>query len=140
MIKAKTLLNVSRVKDLDFDVLSLKSPWVENPMMWHKILKIWQNYRRNLRQLEERLEKEIFKLRVGDELQQGVMKLAKVYERVQRWIQIYKGTKSPSEMNIAQETLREIEELTLRVDNGFFKSIPPDIIKKLNQYWKQYKY
>ena len=69
-----------------------------------------------------------------------LMKLTKVYERVQRWIQIYKGTKSPSEMNIAQETLREIEELTLRVDNGFFKSIPPDIIKKLNQYWKQYKY
>ena len=28
--------------------------------------------------LEESLEKEIFKLRVGDELQQGVMKLAKV--------------------------------------------------------------
>ena len=68
-----------------------------------------------------------------------LMKLTKVYERVQRWIQIYKGTKSPSEMNIAQETLREIEELTLRVDNGFFKSIPPDIIKKLNHYWKQYK-
>ena len=69
-----------------------------------------------------------------------LMKLTKVYERVQRWIQIYKGTKSPSEMNIAQAILREIEELTLRVDNGFFKSIPPDIIKKLNQYWKQYKY
>ena len=68
-----------------------------------------------------------------------LMKLTKVYERVQRWIQIYKGTKSPSEMNIARVTLREIEELTLRVDNGFFKSIPPDVIDKLNRYWKQYK-
>ena len=68
-----------------------------------------------------------------------LMKLTKVYERVQRWIQIYKGTKSPSEMNIARKTLREIEELTLRVDNGFFKSIPPDVIDKLNRYWKQYK-
>ena len=44
VIKAKTLLNVSRVKNLDFDVLSLKSPWVENQMIWHKLLKIWQNY------------------------------------------------------------------------------------------------
>jgi len=88
VIKAKTLLNVSRVKNLDFDVLSLKSPWVENPIIWHKILKIWQNYRRNLRQLEERLEKEIFKLRVGDELQQGVMKLAKVYIAQKRKISI----------------------------------------------------
>jgi hypothetical protein len=66
-------------------------------------------------------------------------KLTKVYNRVQRWIQVYKGHKSPSEMNVAQGVLREIEELTARVDNGFFKSIPPDTIKKLNQYWKQYK-
>ena len=88
MIKAKTLLNKSRIKNLDFDILSLKSPWVEDPISWNKILKIWQNYRRNLRQLEERLEKEIFKLRVGDELQQGVMKLAKVYLAQKRKISI----------------------------------------------------
>ncbi len=88
IIKAKTLLNRTRVKNLDYDTLSLKSPWVENPISWNKILKIWQNYRRNLRQLEERLEKEIFKLRVGDELQQGVMKLAKVYIAQKRKISI----------------------------------------------------
>ena len=35
------------------------------------LLKIWQNYRRNLRQLEERLEKDVFKLKVGDELFDG---------------------------------------------------------------------
>ena len=88
LIKAKTLLTNSRIKKLDFETLSLKSPWVENPVTWNKILKIWQNYRRNLRQLEERLEKEIFKLRVGDELQQGVMKLAKVYIAQKRKISI----------------------------------------------------
>lgn len=88
LIKAKTLLTPSRIKKLDFETLSLKSPWVENPIIWNKILKIWQNYRRNLRQLEERLEKEIFKLRVGDELQQGVMKLAKVYIAQKRKISI----------------------------------------------------
>ncbi len=88
IIKAKTLLNIARVKNLDYDTLSLKSPWVENPISWNKILKIWQNYRRNLRQLEEGLEKEIFKLRVGDELQQGVMKLAKVSIAQKRKISI----------------------------------------------------
>jgi len=88
LIKAKTLLTPSRIKKLDFETLSLKSPWVENPIIWNNILKIWQNYRRNLRQLEERLEKEIFKLRVGDELQQGVMKLAKVYIAQKRKISI----------------------------------------------------
>ena len=66
-------------------------------------------------------------------------KLTKVYDRILEWIKKNQGLVSPSEMNIAQETLREIEELTLRVDNGFFKSIPPDVIDKLNRYWKQYK-
>ena len=41
-----------------------------------------------MRQLEDRLEKEIFKLRIGDELQQGVMKLAKVYIAQKRKVSI----------------------------------------------------
>ena len=88
VIKAKTSLTKSRVAKLDFESLSLKSPWVENPMIWANVLKIWQNYRRNLRQLEERLEKDVFKLKVGDELQQGVMKLAKVTIAQKRKISI----------------------------------------------------
>jgi len=71
--------------------------------------------------------------------QDRIKKLMKVYERVQRWIQIHKGGISPSDMNIAQTALREIEELTARVDNGHFSTIPIDQINKLNQYWKQYK-
>jgi len=88
VIKAKTSLTKSRVSKLDFESLSLKSPWVENPMIWANILKIWQNYRRNLRQLEERLEKDVFKLKVGDDLQQGIMKLAKVTIAQKRKISI----------------------------------------------------
>ena len=88
MIKAKTMLTEQRINDLDFERLSLKSPWVEDPFIWNNILRIWENYNRNLRQLEEKLEKDIFKLRVGDELQQGVMKLAKVYIAQKRKISV----------------------------------------------------
>ena len=66
-------------------------------------------------------------------------KITKVYERVQRWIQLHKGSISPSEMNIAQTALREIEELMARVDNGYFSAIPYDMMIKLNHYFKQYK-
>tara|TARA_R100001594_G_C3965862_1_gene246570 strand:- start:547 stop:774 length:228 start_codon:yes stop_codon:yes gene_type:complete len=66
-------------------------------------------------------------------------KITKVYERVQRWIQMYKGTKSPSEMNIAQAALREIEELMARVENGYFPTLTKDIMQRLNVLWKQYK-
>jgi len=65
-------------------------------------------------------------------------KLMKIYQRVQRWIQIYKGTKSPSEMNIAQETLREIEEFTARVNNIDYV-FSKDNMERLNRIWKQYK-
>ena len=41
-----------------------------------------------MKQLEDKLDREIFKLRVGDELQQGVMKLAKVYIAQKRKISI----------------------------------------------------
>jgi len=88
LVKAKTLLTKSRVESMDFEVLSLQSPWVENPIKWNNILKIWQNYTRNLKQLEDKLDREVFKLRVGDELQQGVMKLAKVYIAQKRKISI----------------------------------------------------
>ena len=67
-----------------------------------------------------------------------LMKLTKVYERVQRWIQIYKGTKSPSEMNIAMEVLREIEEFTSRVNNIDY-IFTKDNLQRLNRIWKQYK-
>ena len=88
VVKAKTLLNKKRISSLDFESLSLKSPWVINPINWNNVLKIWRNYNRNLKQLEDRLEKEIFKLRIGDELQQGVMKLAKVYIAQKRKVSI----------------------------------------------------
>ena len=88
VVKAKTLLTKKRINSLDFESLSLKSPWVINPINWNKVLKIWRNYNRNLKQLEDKLEKEIFKLRIGDELQQGVMKLAKVYIAQKRKVSI----------------------------------------------------
>ena len=88
VVKAKTLLTKNRISKLDYESLSLKSPWVNNAENWNNILKIWQNYNRNLKQLEDKLEKEIFKLRIGDELQQGVMKLAKVYIAQKRKVSI----------------------------------------------------
>ena len=88
VLKAKTLLNKGRISKLNFENLSLKSPWVDSIADWNKILKIWKNYKKSLRILEETLEKNVFKLRVGDELQQGVMKLAKVYIAQKRKVSV----------------------------------------------------
>ena len=78
----------NRISKLNFENLSLKSPWVDSMADWNKILKIWKNYKKSLRILEETLEKDVFKLRVGDELEQGVMKLAKVYIAQKRKVSV----------------------------------------------------
>ena len=82
------MLNKGRISKLNFENLSLKSPWVDSIADWNKILKIWKNYKKSLRILEETLEKNVFKLRVGDELQQGVMQLAKVYIAQKRKVSV----------------------------------------------------
>jgi len=67
-----------------------------------------------------------------------ITKIYRVYERVQRWIQLHKGTKSPSEMNVAQAVLRELEEMTIWVEKQEQKLDRKKMIR-LNQYWKDYK-
>jgi len=66
-------------------------------------------------------------------------KLNRLYERVQRMIQLHKGSASPSEINVAQSVLREIEELTLRVENDENYSFKKYDMHRLNQLWKDYK-
>jgi len=69
--------------------------------------------------------------------QARLKKLEAVYRRVVEWILDRQLTKSPSEMNVAQSALRELEELTLKVDKyGLIFS--RDNMDRLNQLWKQY--
>jgi hypothetical protein len=65
-------------------------------------------------------------------------KLMKIYQRVQIWIKNNQGSKSPSEMNVAMEALREIEEFTSRVENIDYV-FSKDNMERLNRIWKQYK-
>jgi DNA-directed RNA polymerase subunit beta len=88
LIKAKTHLTAQKIAKLDFDRLSRKSPWVEDAKRWKNILQIINGYRSGLMQVEEILEQAIFKIRVGDELQPGVLKLAKVYIANKRKISV----------------------------------------------------
>ena len=88
LIKAKTKLTENKVTNLDFDRLSLKSAWVDDDGRWKKILEILDGYRQGLRVIEDTLERGIFKIRIGDELQPGVIKLAKVYIANKRKISV----------------------------------------------------
>jgi len=88
LIKAKTKLTDAKVSGLDFDRLSIKSQWVDNTRVWEKLLDVLEGHKKALKDLEDELERDIFKIRIGDELQPGVLKLAKVYIANKRKISV----------------------------------------------------
>ena len=63
-------------------------PWVENKKVWNKIVKIWVSFRKEWARIETQLEREVFKLKVGDELQPGILRMAKVYVAQKRKLQV----------------------------------------------------
>ena len=69
--------------------------------------------------------------------QARLKKLEAVYRRISDWLRLGAGAQSPSEINVAQSALRELEELTLRVDKQAH-IFSRDNMNRLNQLWKQY--
>lgn len=88
IIKASTKLTSKRLAGLDLEQISRDNPWVQDRKVWIQIQQVWNSFRREWRKVEENLEREIYKLQVGDELQPGVSKLAKVYIANKRKIQV----------------------------------------------------
>lgn len=88
LIKASTRLTPKRLESLDLERISRDNPWVTDKSAWIQIRQVWNLFNREWKLCEEKLDREIYKLQVGDELQPGVSKLAKVYIANKRKIQV----------------------------------------------------
>lgn len=88
IIKASTKLTSKRLETLDLERISRERPWVTDNKVWVEIQQVWNSFNREWRGAEDRLERQIYKLQVGDELQPGVSKLAKVYIANKRKVQV----------------------------------------------------
>ncbi len=88
LIKASTKLTAKRLESLDLERISRNQPWVTANSVWVQIQQVWNSFNREWREAEEDLERKIYKLQVGDELQPGVSKLAKVYIANKRKVQV----------------------------------------------------
>ena len=77
--------------------------------------------------------------KLPDDRKAILKKIWKCHQRVQDWIHVHKGLVSPNEMNVAQATLRELEEYTVAVTNNpKYRLSQPDM-RNLNSYWKKYE-
>jgi len=88
LIKKSTKLTEKRLKTFDLERFSQDSPWIENKSSWKDIKTVWRTYRREWSEAEDNLEREVFKLRIGDELQPGIIRLAKVYVANKRRVKV----------------------------------------------------
>ncbi|HDY75057.1 MAG TPA: DNA-directed RNA polymerase subunit beta, partial [Candidatus Marinimicrobia bacterium] len=88
LIKKSTKLTIKRIKSFDLERFAQDVPWVEDVDAWKNIKTVWRSYRKEWQAIEDHLEREVFKLRVGDELQPGILQLAKVYVASKRKIQV----------------------------------------------------
>ncbi|MCK4903297.1 MAG: DNA-directed RNA polymerase subunit beta, partial [Candidatus Marinimicrobia bacterium] len=88
LIKKGTKLTEKRLKEFDFERFAQDEPWIESKNTWKKIKLVWNSFSKEWNRIENYLESETFKLRVGDELQPGILKLAKVFVANKRKVSI----------------------------------------------------
>ena len=88
LIKKGTKLTSKRLNSYNLERFNQDDAWVENPQSWKKIKAVWRSFWKEWRMIEENLEREVFKLRIGDELQPGILKLAKVDIANKRKLQV----------------------------------------------------
>ena len=88
LIKKGTKLTGKRLKTYNLERFAQDAPWVDDKQAWKKMKAVWRSFLKEWRIIEDTLEKDVFKLRVGDELQPGILKLAKVDIANKRKIQV----------------------------------------------------
>ena len=88
LIKKGAKLTPKRLKNYNLERFSHEDQWVEKNDSWKKLKAVWRSFWKEWRLIEDSLEREVFKLRIGDELQPGILKLAKVDIANKRKIQV----------------------------------------------------
>lgn len=88
VVKAGQKLTDEILAKLSFDHISIETPWTNADEINAKIEKVFRDYALLSQKIDTDLENAIAKIKVGDDLQPGVLQLAKVYVANKRKIQV----------------------------------------------------
>ncbi len=88
VVPAKRKYTDSRLAELDFDRVIQSERWVVNAAVNGQVQKVIQASSKNIREIENQLEREQEKIRRGDELAPGVIQLVKVYVAKKRKLSV----------------------------------------------------
>lgn len=80
--------NTDIFENIDFRRVDLDKPWIKDEKQYQKILTLIHNYQLVQQDIQYEIDNEKFKVKAGDDLQPGVLQLAKVYIASKRKIQV----------------------------------------------------
>jgi len=118
IVRAGTVLTDKVLETIDFDDLSFDEAWTKDDSINKKIYSIYRDYNSFSQKLDDELEREIYKIKIGDDLQPGVLQLAKVYIANKRKVQIgdkmagRHGNKGVVSVIVPQEDMPFLEDGT----------------------------
>ncbi len=87
-IEKGTVLTKEHIAHVNWDRVDLEHPICEDDEINGKVVKLLDNYQRLRLKIDQRYENEVYKIKVGDDLQPGVIKLAKVQIATKRRIRV----------------------------------------------------
>ena len=88
LVKAKSKLKAKDFDKLDIDLIDYIEPWFENADLNEKVRRTFSEYKSLLRELENDLRTEKYKIMIGDELPPGIVQLAKIYVAQKRKLKV----------------------------------------------------
>jgi len=118
VVKAGEKLTDKKLHELELNNLSPESPWTDDAVTNEKVEKIINSYFMLSQRIDEELEQEVYKIKVGDDLQPGVLQLAKVYVANKRKVQVgdkmagRHGNKGVVSVIVPQEDMPFLEDGT----------------------------
>ncbi|MCD6233434.1 MAG: DNA-directed RNA polymerase subunit beta [Candidatus Marinimicrobia bacterium] len=80
--------NADIFENMDFRRVNLDKPWIKDDKQYQKVLRLIRNYQDVQQNIQYEIDNEKFKVKAGDDLQPGVLQLAKVYIASKRKIQV----------------------------------------------------
>ncbi|OPX34740.1 DNA-directed RNA polymerase subunit beta [candidate division KSB1 bacterium 4484_188] len=88
LVKPKQKITAAVFEKIELDLIDYLEPWFENSKLNERVRTIFSEYKNLMKELENDLRTEKYKIMIGDELPPGIVQLAKIYVAQKRKLKV----------------------------------------------------
>ena len=88
LIKPKEKINKKNFEKIEIDFIDYLEPWFDKDELNEEVRRVFSEYKNLMREVENDLRTEKYKIMIGDELPPGIVQLAKIYVAQKRKIKV----------------------------------------------------